>query len=570
MQFSNEFLIQFIRLAGPFWYSENKSTVRSLALALFMLTVLQIGIAVVITVWSADLFNALEQRSMSDLFLQIGLIVLIFGANIAVTTAHFKVKRRLQLDWRSWLTHQLIGRWMTEGRHYLVTHIQGTQGTHDNPDGRIAEDIRIATESAIELCHSLIYCLLVLISFSKILWTLSGTIMLNLLFFEIPIHGHLIWLAMIYAACASTLGWWLGRPYTLATDARQSVEANFRFGLVTARENSLAIALVHGEANEQRRFVDLFKDIVSAWQRQTHAWSHLFMLTSGYSVLSMAFPILVSAPRYILGSISLGALMQSAQAFQQTAGALSWPVDNMARVAEWRASVERVLGLVNALERLEQEIERHDPHRIHLEKTEQNVLSFRNMCIIRLDGVVCVQAINEVIRPGEHVLISGSAFNGSKLFKAVVGLWPWGEGVIELPVDPVFFMPPRPYLPTGTLRSAICYPSAQIEYSESAIVEALELVGLDVLLEQLDTVDKWASALSREQQQRLGVVRLLLQQPKWILLQEAMDSLDSTCEINMLRLIAQKLPDAAILTITNEPLAEAFHQRKIVLNDSSF
>ncbi len=564
MQFSNGFFIQFIRLAGPFWYSENKSTIRSLALALLMLTMMQIGIAVLITEWSADLFNALEQRSMSGLFTQIGLIVLIFGANIAVTTAHFKIKRRLQLDWRSWLTHNLIGKWMTDGRHYLVTHIQG-EGAHDNPDGRIAEDVRIATEAAIDLSHSLIYCTLVLVSFSKILWTLSGTVTLDLLFFEIPIHGHLLWLAIIYAACASSLGWWLGRPYTLATDARQTVEANFRFGLVTARENSLAIALVHGEANEQRRFVGLFKDIVHAWQRQTLTWSHLFMLTSGYSVLSMAFPILVSAPRYILGSISLGALMQSAQAFQQTAGALSWPVDNMARVAEWRASVERVLGLVNGLGRLEQEIVRYDPHRIILKKTEQDVLRFCDLSIIRLDGVVCVSAINDEIKPGDRVLITGNVFTGSKLFKAIVGLWPWGEGSIELPGEPVFFMPPRPYLPGGTLRAAICYPSTHIEYTEAALDEALMSVGLEELQEQLEHVDNWASALSREQQQRLGVVRLLLQQPKWILLQEAMDSLDSSCEMKMLNLIAQKLPDAAILTISNEPMAEAFHQRRIVL-----
>jgi putative ATP-binding cassette transporter len=562
LQFSNGFFIQFIRLAGPFWHSENKSTIRSLTLALFMLTVMQIGIAVVITIWSADLFNALEQRSMSGLFTQIGLIILIFGANIAVTTAHFKIKRRLQLDWRSWLTHHLIGQWMTDGRHYLVTHIQGA---HDNPDGRIAEDIRIATEAAIDLCHSLVYCSLVLISFTKILWTLSGTVTLNLLFFEIPIYGHLVWLALVYAACASSLGWWLGKPYTMATDARQTVEANFRFGLVTARENSLAIALVHGESNEQRRFVGLFKDIVHAWQQQTLAWSHLFMLTSGYSVLSMAFPILVSAPRYILGSIPLGALMQSAQAFQQTAGALSWPVDNMARVAEWRASVERILGLVNGLNRLEQEIVRHDPHRIHLKKTGQNVLRFCDLSIIRLDGVVCVSAINTEVKPGERILITGNVFTGSKLFKAIVGLWPWGEGGIELPGDPVFFMPPRPYLPIGTLRAAICYPSTHAEYTESALDEALEQVGLRELLEQLDHEDNWASALSREQQQRLGVVRLLLQQPKWILLQEAMDSLDSTCEMKMLNLIAEKLPDAAILTITNEPMAEGFHQRRIIL-----
>jgi putative ATP-binding cassette transporter len=214
---------------------------------------------------------------------------------------------------------------------------------------------------------------------------------------------------------------------------------------------------------------------------------------------------------------------------------------------------------------LEQEIARHDPHRIELIKKEQDVLRFNELCIIRLDGMVCLSPINLEVKPGEHILITGNAFTGSKLFKAIVGLWPWGEGSIELPNDPVFFMPPKPYLPTGTLRSAICYPSLQAAYPESELEEALELVGLSDLKEQLDQEGIWARSLSREQQQRLGVVRLLLQKPKWILLQEAMDSLDSSWEVKMLRLIAQKLPDAAILTITNEPLAEAFHPQRIVL-----
>jgi putative ATP-binding cassette transporter len=176
-----------------------------------------------------------------------------------------------------------------------------------------------------------------------------------------------------------------------------------------------------------------------------------------------------------------------------------------------------------------------------------------------------VSAINAEIRPGQRVLVTGNAFTGSKLFKAIVGLWPWGEGAIELPRDPVFFMPPRPYLPTGTLRAAICYPFIHGEYAECLLEEMLELVELEELKDQLDHIDNWAGALSREHQQRLGVVRLLLQQPKWILLQEAMDSLDSSCEMKMLNLIAQKLPHAAILSITNEPLAESFHQRRIVL-----
>ncbi|MGZ4958531.1 MAG: ABC transporter ATP-binding protein/permease [Methylomonas sp.] len=562
---TSRFFIQFIRLAGPFWCCENKTTIRGLSLALVALTILQIAVSVIITEWSADLFDALEQRSMSGLFTQIGLIILIFIANIAITATHLTVKRRLQLDWRGWLTDKLIGQWMHDGRHYLVTHI--ATGQHDNPDGRIAEDIRISTEYALDLLHTLLYCTLLLVSFTKILWTLSGTVTVDLGLFEVSVQGHLVWLAFIYAASASMLGWWIGRPLTKATDNRQTMEANFRFALVKARENAQAIALIHGERHENPHFHQLFGGIINAWDQQTRAWGRIIMFSSGYSVLSMAFPILVSAPRFILGTITLGALMQSAQAFQQLVSSLSWPVDNMGKVAEWRASVERVLGLTKALEELEREIAKVDPHRVRLVKTEESVLRLRDLCLERLDGIVCVSCLNEEIRPGERVSIEGNAFNGNKLFKAIAGLWPWGQGVIELPDDEsLFFMPPRPYLPTDTLRASICYPADAKSVDQDELENALEFAGVKELIEQLDQVGDWEKNLEREQQQRLGLVRLLLQKPKWILMQEAFASLDPEGEVAMVKLIHRKLPNSAMLTISKQPAIQALHPRRITLN----
>jgi putative ATP-binding cassette transporter len=564
MQGQDGFFIQFLRLAGPFWNSENKAVIRKQALVLIVLTVLQMALAVIITEWSAALFNALEQHSMSGLFAQIGYLVLIFAASMAVTAMHMKVKRHLQIGWRSWLTERVIGQWMNKGRHYLVLHIQTME--HDNPDGRIAEDIRIATDEAITLFHSLFYSLLLLISFTSILWELSGAFILDLGVFKFPVYGYLVWIAIIYSALASVLGWWASRPLTLTTNAMQTVEANFRFGLVKARENSQAIALIRGETNEKKRFFDLFQNITTVYDRQTQAWANILLFNSGYGVLSMAFPILIAAPRYILGSITLGALMQSVQAFQQMSAALSWPVNNMAGIAQWRASVERVLGLVKALEDLELEIARPDPQRILLEKPDKSVLSFHDLCISQLDGKVMICGLNAEIRPGERVLISGDAFTGARLFKAIAGLWPWGRGRIELPDgDPMFFMPPRPYLPDGTLRAAICYPSPPESFSSAPIDELLKLAGLEELLGQLEQTDAWEKVLTREQQQRLGLVRLLLYRPKWILLQEAFDSLDPDGEVLMLRIICQQLPDAALLSITNQPTAAAFHHRKIIL-----
>ena len=564
MQGQSGFFIQFIRLAGPFWNSENKAVIRNRTLALIVLTLLQIVLAVVITEWSFALFNALEQHSMSGLFNQVGLLVLIFAASMAVTYMHLTVKRSLQIGWRSWLTERVIGRWMNKGRHYQVTHIQTVE--HDNPDGRIAEDIRIATDEAIALSHSLFYSLLLLISFTEILWVLSGTVTVDLGGGEMPVHGYLVWIAIIYSAAASVLGWWAGRPLTRTTNAMQTAEANFRFGLVKARENSQAIALIQGEANEQQRFLGLFQAIARVYDLQTHAWANILLFNSGYSVLSMAFPILVAAPRYVLGSITLGALMQSVQAFQQMSAALSWPANNMAAIAQWRASVERVLGLVKALEDLEQEIARPDPQRILIENPDQSILRFHDLCISRLDGEVIVCDLNAEIHLGERVLIAGDASTGAKLFKAIAGLWPWGRGRIELPDgEPMFFMPPRPYLPDGTLHAAICYPADPEAFSPNSIEELLNLAGLEELLGQLEQKDAWEKVLTREQQQRLGLVRLLLYRPKWILLQEAFDSLGPRGEESMLRLISWLLPNAAMLTISNQPVEAAFHHRQIIV-----
>lgn len=351
MQHKSGFFIQFIRLAAPFWRSKNQAIIRRKTLALIVLTLLQIAIAVFITEWSAALFNALEQRSMPELYTQIAHLAVIFTASMAVTALHLKVKRDIQISWRSWLTAQVIGLWMNKGHHYQVAHDM-TEG-HDNPDGRIAEDVRVATDEAISLSHSLFYSLLLLISFTAILWELSGKVIVDLGTIKITVYGHLVWISVIYAGVASLLGWWAGRPLTLTTNAMQTVEANFRFGLVKARENAQAITQNHGEAKEKRRFLSLFHDITGIYDLQTHAWANITLFSSGYAVLSMAFPILIAAPSYIMGSITLGALMQSVQAFQQMSAALSWPVNNMAGIAQWRASVDRVLGLVDALNDLE-------------------------------------------------------------------------------------------------------------------------------------------------------------------------------------------------------------------------
>ncbi len=556
------FFLRFLRLAGPFWTAEDKWIAWGLTLLLVLLTVAQVTIPVRINSWNAALFDALEQRSFNRFVVQIGVIFVILAFSMAITSTHMLVKRQLQLSWRRWLTRRLLSTWMESGRQFQVIHIPGE---HDNPDGRIAEDARTTTEAAIDLAHSLLYCLLILGSFVKILWSLSGPFQLGWDGFSVAIPGYLVWVAIAYASTASFLALAFGWPLIRATDRRQTAEANFRFGLVRGRENSEAIALLRGEPDERRRLLDLFKGIQKSWFRQSLALARLFLFTQGYSILSQAFPILIVAPRYIAGHISLGGLMQTSQAFGQLAGSLSWPVDNLQRVAEWRASVERVLALSDALTTLDAERESGEIAGIMVATGERPVLGFHDLCITNPDGSTQVRCFNAEVTLGERVLISGEPGAAIKLFKVVAGLWPWGHGRVELPKDAqIFFMPQRPYLPFGRLRSALGYPAGPGAFDDAALAKALIRVGLGSLTERLDEVGLWEQMLTTDEQQRLGFARLLLHRPNWIFLEEATDALAPEGEAEMLTILTEDFPAATVLTIGYHSALEAFHHRKLM------
>lgn len=552
------FLRRYLGLAGSYWRSGNKWKTRGLLAALLVLTVAQVFLLIRVNLWSAGLFDSLEQRSMDRFLAHIGLLLGILAGLMGVNGTHLWVKRRLQLDWRRWMTKKVLGDWMAEGRHHQVMHMPGT---HDNPDGRIAEDIRVTTEAAIDLAHSLFYCILLLIGFTQILWSLSGVVTVDFAAAEIPVPGHMVWVAVLYAGIGSAMAFWFGLPLVRAVDRRQTAEANFRFNLVRARENSETIALLHGESDERRRLIDIFRGVRTAWHGQTVALTRIFVFSSGYSLLSTAFPFLVSAPRYIAGAITLGALMQTAQAFQQMVQALSWPIDNIPRVAEWRASVERVLALHAVLQRAEAAAADTDGERIHLVPSDQPVLRLNDIAVADPGGEVVSTGISLHIKAGERVLISGDPGLAVKLFKVVAGLWPWGNGQVDLPIQPIFFMPQRPYLPIEPLRDALCYPAAPGSFDDAALSDALNRVGLGDLVRRLDRAATWEKMLTIGEQQRLGFARLLLNRPSWIFIQEATDALDTQGEQDMMRLLQSEFAAATVITIGYHAALKSFHRR---------
>ena len=559
---TSTFIFRFIRLASPFWSSEEKWRVRLLVCAFFALAVAQIVVQVRINLWSAGLFNALEQHSMDGFFLQLEVLALILASGMTINTTHMMVKRRLQLMWRRWLTKGVLDQWICRGHQVQVTYIPGD---HDNPDGRIAEDIRTTVESAIELAHSFFYCLMLLASFTQILWSLSGDLSIDTGLLTLHIPGHMVWIALLYSTCATTLALIVGWPLIRAQDRRQTAEANFRFGLVHVRENAESIALLHGEADERRHLSKLFAGIRNSWDRQSVAIGRLFLFTSGYAILSTAFPVMVAAPRFINGSITLGTLMQTAQAFQQMASALSWPIDNLQKVAEWRASVERVIKLQDALSKLGNG---HGPNGAGIAVTHApgTDMVFDHLRIASPVGDTVLDEFNATITKGERVLISGDPTAAIHLFKVVAGLWPWGSGSVSIPEGTrIFFMPRRPYLPVGTLRDALSYPSPLTVFAPQRTEEmVLSRVGLEYLIPRLSEEATWEDCLSLEEQQRLGFARLLLHSPDWIFIEEATDSLSPEAEAQIFAMLISELPQATLLTIGYHTCLTSFHNRTII------
>lgn len=558
------FAQRFLDLAGGYWSDQDRWGVRLLAVLLGILTMGMVVVPILLNLWSKRFFNALEQRSMDQFMVMIAAVFGIIAFNIANTLGHLWVKRQLQLGWRQWLTAKILDGWLTRGRQHQITYMDGD---HDNPDGRIAEDIRIATEYAIELALSFSYCVLLLLSFTSILWTLSGTLELDIGVAVIPVPGYLLYIALAYAALGTSIALIMGRPLVKAANRRQGYEADFRFGLAEVRENAQSIALLHGESGERGRLTGLFAGVRQGWHIQTHALANMMMFSASYSVLTTAFPILVTAPRYISGAITLGVLMQTAQAFQQTVQALSWPIDNLARAAEWKASVERVLGLHDALDQLDREIGGEGTERIVVERTDDaHSLTFTGVSITEPGGDLVLKPFTTEILPGQRVLITGDQPAAIRLFRVLARVWPWGGGRIALPAHTrVFFMPERPYLPRASLRAILAYPVEGVTVSDIKAVAALNRVGLNHLIPQLDAVEAWNEALAVTEKQRLNFARLLVRRPDWVFMENTTDALDPASEEAMLRLLDEELPHATVLSIGDHEALERHHHRKLIL-----
>ncbi len=556
---------RFWRLAGVYFNSEDKVSARLLLAAILGLTVLQIVLQVRFNLWNAAFFNALEQREEAAFMHQLLIFAGLASASMAVTVYQLYLKQLLQLRWRGWLTRGLIRRWLAQGLHYQLRFIDGGI---DNPDQRIAEDTRVVTEAALDFTIGILNSGLLFLCFIGILWGLSGADPVRLFGMEFNLSGYMVWFALGYAIVGSTLTWAFGRSMVRFNAQRNAREADFRFALIRVREYSESIALNRGEVDEIRHLDKNFDGVAGTMRQLMRSLRRLTWLTNGYTLGAMVFPTLLAAPRYFSGSITLGGLMQTTSAFGQVQGSLSWFVENWPRIAEWRASVDRLTEFSEHLTDVAADIALDDENSIHIVRLNEAGLKISDLDIAQPDGAIVVQGANAQILAGEKVLVVGESGSGkSTLVRALAGLWPWGVGTITLPdAALIMFVPQTAYLPLGTLRGALAYPSAPDAFPDADLVAALERCGLGYLIERLNDADvHWDQTLSGGERQRLAFARLLLNRPTWVVMDEATAALDEESQSSLMALFKEELQTSALISIGHRPGLDAFHDRTLSL-----
>lgn len=554
----------FWQLTKTWLRAPDRGNARWLVIALVVLTIGQVLVQMRFNLWNRDFFNALENRDGAAFRWQIILFFGLAAASMSVAVYQLYTKQLIQLAWREWLTRHLLESWLKDGRQYQLE--MAGEGA-DNPDQRIAEDVRVSVDLAVDFVGGLLTSSMMLVAFIGILWSISGPLHLGFIGIDWSIPGYMVWAALLYAIVGTTLTLLVGRPLVGRNIARTTAEADFRFGLTRARESGEGIALIRGEQDERRGLTKLFGNVRESLRNLMKSQRNLMWLTSAYGTLAMIFPTVVASPAYFAGAITLGGLMQIGAAFGQVQGALSWLVDSYPRIAEWRSAVTRMVTFREVVEELDALVADPAQPTIAVSEGAPDALVFRNLEVAFANGTTVINDANAEIHAGERVLIQGESGTGkSTLFRAIGGLWPWGAGEITTPPrETMMFMPQRPYLPLGTLKGALAYPANPDTFNDEDCTAALERVGLSQLPPRLDEEERWDRVLSLGEQQRLAFARLFLHKPAWIFMDEATAALDERNQDAMMQLVLDELPESALVSIGHRPGLEAFHTRTMKL-----
>lgn len=558
-------LTRFWISARGFWSRNGDRLAWPFSIGLVVLIVLTVGFQYGINVWNRAIFDAIEKRDASTVFHLTAVFFPLAIGSIVLGVAQVFARMSIQRRWRAWLTNSVLTRWLKNGRYYQLNLVGGD---HKNPEYRIAEDLRIATDSPVDFVAGVTSALLSAATFIVVLWTIGGALTVTISGSTITIPGFLVIAAILYAMIASGSILMIGRQFVQVSEDKNQAEADFRYTLTRVRENGESIALLGGEEEERGGIDRDFTSVLRQWARLAGQHMRTTLVSQGSSLVAPVVPLLLCAPKFLDGSMTLGQVMQAASAFTIVQSAFGWLVDNYPRLADWNACARRIASLMMSLDGLERAEQGDGLGRIKRGETgNDTMLEMKDLSVTLDDGTAVVGETEVAIEPGERLLVAGESGTGkSTLVRAIAGLWPWGGGSVNFHADRrLFMLPQRPYVPSGSLRRAVAYPGAAENWSEEEIGEALHKVGLDHLKEKIEEEGPWDQTLSGGEKQRLAFARLLLHNPDIVVLDEATSALDEKSQDKMMQMVTDELPKATIVSVAHRVELEAFHSRKIVL-----
>lgn len=568
-------IAKIARMASPYFESEETTTANlwpvgpfnirlgTLAVSLFVFLIVlnqvQVGITLRLSFFNRDMYDALQKMDAAAFWYQLIWVFCIWAALWVVSNLiEIFANYTLLIRWRQWMANAYSARWLGRSTHYRIA----LAGSVDNPDQRIAEDTRAFVNSTYGFALPLLTQISTLVSFSIILWniqvafTIPGT--------SIAVPGYIFWVALIYAVAATWMTHLIGRPLIRLEFEQERREANFRFSLARLREYSEQIALMAGEPTERQHLARRFVDIVENFYRLVWRRLKLTSFTFSYNQLSVVLPMIILAPYYFAGTITLGIMTQVAGAFDRVQTALSFIINSYSSIAQYLASIARLTSFEEEIEKARDD--RADSTLIR-EPGPAGAVQVADATLELPNGQPIVRVGQLDLGGQRRTLVIGPSGSGkSTLFRAIAGIWPYGAGRFGIPADSkIMLLPQRPYLPQGSLREALAYPSEASHYTDAEITDAMKAVKLGHLADRLDEIDLWGQRLSGGEQQRLAVARALLTKPDWLFLDEATASLDEKLEGEIYATIDRELPETHIVSIGHRATLREMHDAIVTM-----
>jgi vitamin B12/bleomycin/antimicrobial peptide transport system ATP-binding/permease protein len=556
---------RFWRTAREYWKPGQSRVAWPLTVSMGAVVLASLAITYGLNLWNRHFFDALQAKDTRVALHQTLLFPLLVGGYLAMCVFAMWVRMTLQRTWRAFVNDRLLDRWLERSHYYQLELIDGD---HKNPEHRINDDVRVATEMPVDFVTGFVTSVLSAATFFAVLWSVGGAIALPICG-GLILPGYMLFAAFAYAIVTNGAMLAIGRKFVRTTQAKNQAEAEYRYSLARVRESAECIALLRGAKAERASIDKSFGALLARWTALVGQQMRAVIVSQGHAQLVGVVPLLLCTPKFLEGSMSLGQMMQVASAFGIVQGAMSWLVDNYPRIAEWMASVRRVASLLSAIDGLDK-LKRARPARIFPQQGAA-ALSLSGLSVHLSDGAPLVSALTAQVKLGEKVLLVGDSGTGkSALVRALAGVWPWSRGEVAHPQSAdICVIPQRPYVPAGSLRRAVTYPLPPECVGEDQVVDALMAVGLGRFVPKLHEEDlPWPRSLSEGEKQRLAFARVLIHRPDTLVLDEATSALHVQGQAELMNLLYERLPGLTLISIGHRPELEAFHQRKLILESA--